>query len=228
MSSPALDVTYSSNGFSARTAASGSGSDAGAAGGSEVSSQDRFLKMLVTQLQNQDPLNPMDNAQVTSQMAQLNTVTGIEKLNATVKGMSGQFLQMQALQGAALVGHDVLVPGNTLGTADDGTRHGAFEIDGAADAVQVEILGGGGQVLDTVQLGAQAGGRHDFAWVPGAGIDPAQGQGFRVTAKNGSAAVVTTPLRRDRVDAVSASGGSLTLDLRDSGSVSYADVRAFN
>ena len=43
--------------------------------------QDRFLKLLVAQMQNQDPLNPMDNAQVTSQMAQINTVSGIEKLN---------------------------------------------------------------------------------------------------------------------------------------------------
>ena len=44
-------------------------------------SEDRFLKLLVAQMQNQDPLNPMDNAQVTSQMAQINTVSGIDKLN---------------------------------------------------------------------------------------------------------------------------------------------------
>jgi flagellar basal-body rod modification protein FlgD len=58
---------------------------------------DRFLKLLVAQMQNQDPLNPMDNAQVTSQMAQINTVNGIERLNTTVQGLSGQFVQMQAL-----------------------------------------------------------------------------------------------------------------------------------
>ena len=46
--------------------------------------QDRFLKLLVTQMKNQDPLNPMDNAEITSQMAQLSTVTGIEKLNETL------------------------------------------------------------------------------------------------------------------------------------------------
>src|SRR5215216_2577416 len=73
---------------------------------------DRFLKLLVAQMRNQDPLNPMDNAQVTSQMAQINTVTGIDKLNATVQGLSGQFMQLQALQGASLVGHDVIVAGS--------------------------------------------------------------------------------------------------------------------
>ncbi len=61
-------------------------------------------------MQNQDPMNPMDNAQVTSQMAQINTVTGIEKLNTTVAGLNGQFVQMQALQGASLVGRDVTCP----------------------------------------------------------------------------------------------------------------------
>src|SRR5512147_131653 len=75
---------------------------------------DRFLKLLVAQMQNQDPLNPMDNAQVTSQMAQINTVTGIEKLNTTVQGLNSQFVQMQALQGASLVGRDVIVPGNLV------------------------------------------------------------------------------------------------------------------
>ena len=75
--------------FSVLNAASASTQTANEAG-----SADRFLKMLVTQLQNQDPLNPMDNAQITSQMAQINTVSGIEKLNTTVQGLNGQFMQM--------------------------------------------------------------------------------------------------------------------------------------
>ena len=66
-----------------------------------------FLRMLTVQMQNQDPLNPLDNAQITSQMAQINTVSGIEKLNTTVQGLNGQFMQMQVLQGTALVGRDV-------------------------------------------------------------------------------------------------------------------------
>ena len=68
---------------------------ASAASDASVTS-DRFLKLLVAQMQNQDPLNPMDNAQVTSQMAQINTVTGIDKLNATVQGLSSQFMQLIA------------------------------------------------------------------------------------------------------------------------------------
>ena len=77
-------------------------------------SQDRFLKLLVAQLNNQDPMNPMDNAQMTSQMAQINTVTGIQQVNETLKSMAEQFSGMQVLQGSSMVGHNVLVQGNTL------------------------------------------------------------------------------------------------------------------
>src|SRR5689334_5529330 len=119
-----------------------------------TATSDRFLKLLVAQMQNQDPLSPMDNAQVTSQMAQINTVTGIEKLNSTVQGLQGQFVQMQALQGATLVGRDVIVPGNKLQVAD-GVGQGGFELNSAADNVKVEVLSAAGKVIDTVNLGAQ-------------------------------------------------------------------------
>src|SRR3546814_4518302 len=76
--------------------------------------QDRFLTLLVTQLQNQDPLNPMDNAQVTSQIAQLSTVNGINQLNNTLLALSGQMDVSQSMPDAALIGKDVLVPGTKI------------------------------------------------------------------------------------------------------------------
>jgi len=79
--------------------------------GTAQGTEDRFLKLLVTQMKNQDPLNPLDNAQVTSQMAQLSTVTGIEKLNAALTTMSQSFASSQSLQAANMIGHGVLVPG---------------------------------------------------------------------------------------------------------------------
>src|SRR3954466_15595931 len=79
-----------------------------------AATSDRFLKLLAAQMRNQDPLSPMDNAQVPSQMAQINTVTGIDKLNTTVQGLSRQFIQLEGVQGASLVGRDVIVAGNKL------------------------------------------------------------------------------------------------------------------
>ncbi len=189
-------------------------------------SADRFLKLLVAQMQNQDPLNPMDNAQVTSQMAQINTVNGIEKLNTTVQGLSGQFLQLQTLQSAGLVGRDVIVPGSAL-DIKDGVGQGGFQLDTAADNVKVEVLSSKGDVLDTLNLGAQSAGMGSFNWPAG---DHAKDKGltFRVTAKAGSVALAATTLMRDRVDAVSGTGQSINLQLRNSGQVAYTDVKAFN
>src|SRR5262245_12635921 len=121
---------------SSGTAASNGAAVTGAANGN---SEDRFLKLLVAQLQNQDPLNPMDNAQVTSQMAQIQTVSGIEKLNSTVLGLNSQFAQLQTLGGAALVGRSVLIEGNRM-AVENGAGHGGFELASQADRVKLEVL----------------------------------------------------------------------------------------
>jgi flagellar basal-body rod modification protein FlgD len=193
------------------------------AAANEAGSSDRFLKLLVTQLQNQDPLNPMDNAQITSQMAQINTVNGIEKLNTTVQGLSGQFMQMQALQGAALVGNEVVVPGNQL-RIEGGVGQGGFELGVAADRVKVEILNAGGHVVDTVDLGAQGKGTHSFDWPAGT---QTAGLTFKVTATSGAATVPATALMSDTVKAVSTAGNELMLELDHAGTVSYSQVKAF-
>jgi flagellar basal-body rod modification protein FlgD len=218
-------MATSSVDFSTINAASSAGSTQTK---NEAGAEDRFLKLLVAQMQNQDPLNPMDNAQVTSQMAQIQSVNGIEKLNRTVESLGTQFAQMNALQGASLVGRDVIVPGNRLAPNDEGLVQGGFELNGPADSVSVEVLNAGGRVIDTITLGAQSAGRHGFEWTPPAGVDAATGDRFRVVAKNGTASVGFTPLMRDRVDAVIAGGDTLTLELRSSGSVPYDQIRAFN
>lgn len=189
-------------------------------------SQDRFLKLLVTQLQNQDPLSPMDNAQLTSQIAQINTVTGIATLNTSVQGLSSQFLQMQTLQGASLVGKNVVVPGNKI-DIEGGVGQGGFELATPADAVKVEVLSPAGKVLDTINLGAQSSGVHGFDWVAGS-YDNNANLSFRITATSGATKLDTTALMRDKVNAVSTSGGALQLELARSGTIDYGTVKAIN
>jgi flagellar basal-body rod modification protein FlgD len=193
----------------------------------EAGSQDRFLKLLVEQLKNQDPLSPMDNAELTSQIAQINTVTGIDKLNTSVQGLSGQFLQMQTLQGASLVGKDVIVAGNKL-DIEAGVGQGGFELTSAADAVKVEVLSPAGQVVDTLNLGAQNLGRHSFNWPSGSTSGNTSNLSFRVIATSGATVLNTTALMRDKVDAVSTAGDTLMLELQRSGTVAYSSVKAIN
>jgi len=205
---------------------SGATTAAAALGGANT--EDRFLKLLVAQLRNQDPLNPMDNAQVTSQMAQIQTVSGIDKLNTTVQGLNGQFAQLQALSGAALVGRDVLIEGNRLVADADGSGHGGFELASPADRVRLEVLDASGRVIDASDLGAMASGRHSFDWTPPAGVDAASAARFRIGATLGTTAVNATAFTRDRVDAVSVGPSGLMLELMHFGPLAYDQVKAFD
>lgn len=218
-----MSVTAASN--AATTAATTTAAAKAGSSPTATEQSDRFLKLLVTQMQNQDPLNPLDNAQVTSQMAQISTVTGLEQLNTTVGGLNGQFVQMQALQGAALVGHDVAVQGNTLRQTGSVADAG-FELASAASSVKVEILNEGGTVLDTLTLGATTAGRHSFNWnVPSAWQGSALN--FRVSASAGTQAVESVPLTHQRIAAASASGTNLLLELANGQRIDRDAVWAF-
>jgi flagellar basal-body rod modification protein FlgD len=210
------------------SALNGSGAAAGGQSNAfEAGSAERFLKLLVTQMQNQDPLNPADNAQITSQMAQINTVSGIETLNKSVQGLNSRFVQMQALQGASLVGRDITVAGDKFAfTSDAGI--GGYELAGTADRVKVEVLAPNGRVVETLELGAQTAGMHGFQWKPKDLALPAASEGyrFRILATIGAAAVNATPLMRDRVEAVSSSGDRLSVETAVSGRIDYSAIRA--
>ena len=190
----------------------------------DTTTSDRFLKLLVTQLKNQDPLNPMDNAQVTSQMAQISTVSGIQTLNTTVGGLNAQLLQLQTVQGASLVGHDVTLKGNQLAILN-GQGVGGFELASAADSVKVDILGANGAKLQTLDLGAQPAGMNSFGWTS---ADLAAGQRFRITASAGVTPISATPLMRDHVNAVAVVNNRLTLETAHSGAVDFSNVKAVN
>jgi flagellar basal-body rod modification protein FlgD len=209
--------------------ASAGGADASNLGGttSAEDQSNRFLKLLVAQMSNQDPLNPMDSAQVTSQMAQISTVQGVQTLNKTVSGLDTQFTQLQTMQGAALVGHDVATDGNTLRVDPDShTGDGGFELDSPATSVSVDILNPAGTTVGTVKLGPQGAGSHGFDFdVPVA----AQGQAltFRVNALNNDAPLEAKPFAFNSIQAVSSANGKLAVELDDGRRVDYADVRAF-
>jgi flagellar basal-body rod modification protein FlgD len=189
--------------------------------------QDRFLKLLVAQMNNQDPLNPMDNAQVTSQMAQIQQVTSLSTLDTSIKGLGSQLGQMQALQSISLVGREVSVPSDKL-LVEAGVADGSYELEGPAKNVKLEILGPAGNVIDTQQLGAQGSGRQTFSWKAGALAAEGAEVKYRITATNGTAVVPSVTYAYDKVDAVYSENGSLKLNLARLGPVDYTSVSAVN
>jgi flagellar basal-body rod modification protein FlgD len=118
------------------------------------------------------------------------------------------------------------VPGDGV-FVDGGFGSGSFELASAADQVRVEILGPGGHVVDTIPFGALGAGPHEFAWAA-PNVDADSALRFRVVAQRGTANVGATLLMRDRVEAVSTRGDTLTLELARGASVAWTEVREFN
>lgn len=190
--------------------------------------EDRFLKLLVTQMKNQDPLNPLDNAQVTSQMAQLSTVTGINQLNDAVKALSDSFLMGQSLQAASLVGHGVMIPGNKMELAD-GAAYGGVELPQAVDRLTIKIKDASGEVIHTVDLGAQnAAGSIPFQWdgvTDSGAVAPSGSYTFEAAAEQGGKKVEVGTLAVGQVASVSLGLQGATLNVVGLGPVALSQIK---
>lgn len=198
-------------------------------GGKDVvaESQDTFLRLLTTQLQNQDPLNPLDNAQMTSQLAQISTVDGITKLNATLQSMFDNVADSQTLQAAALVNRVVMVPGKGL-RLHEGNSAGGMELAGPADKVTVSISDSNGLPITTLDLGDQEAGVASFVWDGKTSDGGAAADGYysiRVEALRNGEKVEAKPLEYAAVNSVARSGKGITLDVGNLGNMTLEDVR---
>lgn len=189
--------------------------------------QERFMALLVAQLKNQDPLEPMDNSQVTSQMAQLNTVTGINDLNTTMESMAATFSSTQTLQATSMLGRTVMLEGNGL-TLADGDAPGAFELKQTTDSVKVNVLSQGGEVLQTVDMGALKKGVHEFSWdgktLDGKDMGPGAYK-FEVVASAAGEAAEVVSLSQATVQGVRNTGTGALLLTSDGSEVGMSDVK---
>lgn len=188
--------------------------------------QNQFLTLLVAQLQNQDPMSPMDNAQMTSQMAQISTVTGIEKLNDTVKNVTGQFSMLQMMQGTNMIGHTVLADGKTMAAAGEKVYTAAFDLAGPAANIKVQITTPAGLLVDTVELGSGDAGRNYFSWNASNYDGDASQLQYSVKATNGDSVVNANTLTPYSVIAATTSNGNLMLELNNGSSIPYSDIKA--
>lgn len=226
----AISDTSSISGLNAATAAS-NGSNV-----SEADSEQRFLKLLVTQLNNQDPLNPMENAELTSQLAQMSTVSGIERLNTALSGLVNQTGANQVLQAASLIGYNVLSPGNAIGTTEPKAGEEpaavpfAVQLPGTAGNVEVKIVNAAGNTVRTLSLGSMTEGVNAVSWDGKADdgtVAPAGSYSFTVSASNNGTAVEATSLVFSQVAAVKQGASGVTLELMSGQSIGLADVRMF-
>jgi flagellar basal-body rod modification protein FlgD len=227
----ANSATSVSSGTAAGTT---TGTSAGVLGSSQDLAQ-TFLTLLVAQMNNQDPLNPVDNNQLTTQMAQISTVTGINGLNSSVQSLLTQLQQSATIQSAQLTGHSAMVAGSGLTLGSDTSSStgvnavGGFSLASAASNVTVNVLNASGQTVDTMSLGAQKAGFQDFTWNGSttAGTTAAAGNyTFQVSATSSTGATVAaTPYNlMTIVGTVPQSSGSLNLMLGNGTQVPYSSI----
>jgi flagellar basal-body rod modification protein FlgD len=200
--------------------------------GTSASQQDKFLTLLIAQMKSQDPLNPMDNAQLTSQLAQISTVEGVDKLNTTVQSLLTQMGSIDQLNATSMIGHNVLVPGTRMELSRDSAGNavagGAVQLTGTASSVQVQVRDAAGNLVRTVDLGNGEDGINVFTWDGKTDAGAAAPDGrytFGVTATNNGANVPSEALSIARVDGVQRNNGTLMLDLGGFGLLAQSQVR---
>ena len=216
--SSAADVYASINGTGSKTTKTVSAA---------ADQEQKFLTLLMTQIKNQDPLNPMDNAAVTTQLAQLNTVSGIEKLNTTLTSLLAGYNETQAMQTAGMIGKNVMVAGKNLPLAS-GQAVGGMQLESKADKVTLTIKDSTGKSVQVKELGEQAAGNSYFAWDGKDTAGNALADGtytFTVDATYGGKAVTATAMQVGTVSAVVRSGTGFKLDLGTMGEFAFSDVQ---
>lgn len=207
------------------------GEDDTARGNKDTLGQSDFLKLMTTQLQNQDPFAPMENAEFIAQMAQFSTVTGITDMNNTLSSMADQLGEFRIATAANLLGSSVMIPGNYARPDDNGQIHGMLDLPSASGVTNLTFSNAAGDVLHNMELGPQAAGLVGFAWddVPQSVLDSGEAVRIEAFADMGGGMESLTPsifaeiLAASTGDAVS----GVMLDVRDYGEIRAADVTKF-
>jgi flagellar basal-body rod modification protein FlgD len=216
------------NGTSSSSSATGSTSST--SGTSAADLQNTFLQLLVAQLKNQDPTNPMDSSQMTSQLAQISTVQGISQLNTSLSSLSTQLSAGQQSQAALLIGSTVLAPGNSISVASG--KAGAFGVTlaNSVSDLQVVVKNSAGTIVNTIDLGKQSAGTIPVGWTPTdtAGNTLPDGT-YTITATgtiNGQQATATTLTGATVESVVTQSTGTAGLVLSNGSTVGLTSVAA--
>ncbi|WP_284504857.1 flagellar hook assembly protein FlgD [Caballeronia sp. INDeC2] len=214
------------NGASSSSSASSS-SATGAQSASDL--QNTFLTLLVTQLKNQDPTNPADSSQMTSQLAQINTVTGIGQLNTSLSSLATQLSAGQQTQAALLIGANVLAAGNGVTVSKGASSSFGVQLANDVSDLQIVVKNASGQIVNTLDLGAQGAGV-----VPVTGWTPVDSKGatlpdgsYTITAQgtiNGQQATATTLSASQVQSVVQMSGGAPGLKLANGSTVALSGV----
>src|SRR5271155_3236841 len=189
-----------------------------------------FLTLMLAQLQNQDPTNPVDSSTFLTQLSELSEVQGITQLNTSFTALSGSLSSNQALQASSLLGHQALVTSSTATLAANGTINGAVSVPQTTSQVTLNISDSSGALVGQINLGAQSAGLANFSWngTEGNGSQAPAGT-YTLSAQYAgqtSGGTAASTLVNGTIESVSMGAGStgLTLNVAGIGSVPFSSV----
>ena len=190
--------------------------------------QAEFLELMIAQLKNQDPFKAMDPSQFLGQLAQFGTVSGIQEMQTAFATLSDSMRASQVLDGATMVGREVLVASNSVTLGTEGAVQGSLNVPEEANEVLIKITDSSGQLVRTMTL-PEGEGLVEFQW-DGVGADgaraPAGEYSIEAVANVGGAAYSLETLLSSRVSSVTIDGArGLTLNTTTLGARSLSDVR---
>ena len=212
------------------TSADGLAAATNSASGKKALGKDAFLQLLVTQLKNQNPLEPQDNGEFVAQLAQFSSLEGITTLNDTVSGLASNYNSSQALQASSLVGRSVIAPSDKSVVDTSKSFSGTIAVPASVDPLKVKITDADGKVVRTIDLGSQKAGTSSFIWdgKNDAGeVAKAGTYTFGATATyDGKATSLVTylPATVNSVT-ISQTGGEVMLNLAGAGSIALSKVQ---
>lgn len=189
--------------------------------------QKNFLTLLIAQIKNQDPTDPIKNTELTSQLAQINTATGIQKLNNTVLGFSSQINKSQNLQVSSLIGHRVMIPKTEINHNEDNTSF-SMELIGHATSVKIQITDNKGNIVHVKKIENIKPGIYNFIW-DGKDLNKNSVKygkyKISVIAKNNNENVPVEILNEAVVHSIITSSGDPIIDLGDAGNITLSKIR---
>jgi flagellar basal-body rod modification protein FlgD len=211
----------------------GTGAAGSASQGSGVKKKDQlgqaeFLELMIAQLKNQDPFKAMDPSQFLGQLAQFGTVSGISEMKEAFGTLSDAMRSSQVLDGATMVGREVLLPSDEVMLQAEGAVKGAVDVPTGTNSLQVNIRDANGELVRRMTLPTTSG-LQEFSWdgVADNGTRaPAGEYTFEAVANVAGKSGSLEMLMAGRVNSVTIDAATgLTLNTSNLGSRSLSDVR---
>jgi len=198
--------------------------------GASTLGKDSFLQLLVTQMQNQDPLDPQDNSEFVSQLAQFSSLETMQNLSTTVDSINTTYQSSQALQASSLVGRSVIVEAGSTTVDTSASMTGSVVVPSSSSATTVKISDSTGSVVRTIDLGSQTAGTTSFTWDgtddSGAALASGTYKFVATGSLDGTATSLSTYLPAT-VNSVTlgTTSADMTLNLAGGSSVALSDVQ---